>query len=1058
MFPLNSPLPSPFNKISSKTFWSIIKFRKRQLRDAVIADVSPSSSPDSRPHATIIINGFHLRGLLDSGASVSCLGKNSLLRVEQLGLKMKSIQQSVHTADGSPQEVVGVVEVVVEYLNKKKKLKLYVVPSLSQDLYLGIDFWNLFGLAPVMVEELNCPIIPCPSQEQDPNTHDLNSAQRAELESVKLQFLCSEKNGLGKTSAVKHHIDVGSATPVKQRHHHVSPAILSILNEEVDSMLSRGIIEESQSAWSSPVLVVRKSDGKKRFCLDCRSVNKLTTKDAYPMPIIESILANLQETVFISSIDLKEAFWQVELDSASRDKTAFTVPGRPLYQFVRMPFGLCNAPQTLCRLMDKVIPPKLREHVFVYMDDLLVVSETFESHIARLRTVASCLREANLTINVRKSKFCMREIRYLGHLVGNGCIKPDPGKIDAITDFPIPRTVKQIRRFLGMCGWYHRYISGFADIAAPMTDLIKKQARFEWTKEAQSAFEKLKESLTTAPVLSHPDFKRPFIIQCDASRNGVGGVLYQLDDDGNERPIAFTSKKFNSAQRNYSVTEQECLAAKHCLKKFRGYVEGMVFKIITDHASLQWLMSQKELTGRLARWSLSLQGFNFTIEHRKGSANIVPDALSRVFVEELPKDLNCDHPLNFDHEAFDEPSYVANRTRIQENSSRFPDLQVRGRQVFVRTQFRRGGPLTDSSGWKLWVPHSLTVNTIRNAHNPPLASHSGVGKTLEKLKRSYFWPKMSTQVADFVGNCQICKETKAPNSTLRPPMGKQVRVERPWQRLYIDLLGPYPRSAAGNTSILIVLDQFSKFVILKPLRKASAVEIVRFLEREVFHVFGAPESIWSDNGVQFVSKNFKSLTNQYGITHIRTATHSPQSNASERVNRSILAAIRSYITQNQMTWDQEISAIGSALRNNVHESTGYSPHYLVFGQQFISHASSYKLLRELDALPEGEVEVLAPPEFRQLVNEQVRKNLQSAYERHERAYNVRSRNVEYKVGQELYHRNYQLSNFANAYNAKLGKQWIKARVLKRLGQSMYQLEDLNGRIVKLPYHAKDLKQ
>lgn len=283
-------------------------------------------------------------------------------------------------------------------------------------------------------------------------------------------------------------------------------------------------------------------------------------------------------------------------------------------------------------------------------------------------------------------------------------------------------------------------------------------------------------------------------------------------------------------------------------------------------------------------------------------------------------------------------------------------------------------------------------------------------------------------------------------------------VERPWQRLYTDLLGPYPRSKKGNTSILIVLDQYSKFVLLKPLRKASAAEIVRFLEQDVFHLYGAPESIWSDNGVQFVSKDFQALTKRYGVSHVRTATHSPQSNASERVNRSILAAIRSYLDANQQTWDEELSAIGSALRNNVHEATGYSPHYLVFGQNFISHGSGYKLLRELDALPEGDVEILAPPDFRQFVGESVRKNLNVAFQRHERAYNARSRDVSYQPGQEVYYRNFNLSNFSKAHNAKLGKQWVKARVLRRIGNAMYELEDMSGRKIKLPYHAKDLKQ
>lgn len=971
---------------------------------------------------------------------------------------MKKVKQSVHTADGSAQSVLGFVEADISFKEKSRSIRLYIIPSLKQELYLGIDFWREFGIAPTMISELD-NAQPCTSRKEssDDNVHLLTEVQASALEEVKLGFLTSDQEGLGKTSLIRHHIDVGGSTPIKQRHHFVSPAIQQVLNREVDAMLERGVIEESKSAWSSPALVVRKSNGKMRFCLDCRAVNKVSKKDAYPMPIIDGIFASLSETVYITSLDLKDAFWQIEMDPDSREKTAFTIPGRPLYQFVRMPFGLCNAPQTMCRLMDKVIPTELREWVFVYIDDLLVVSKTFEAHIARLKTIAKCLREANLTINVQKSKFCVKEIRYLGHIVGGGCIKPDPGKVDAITNFPAPRTVRQVRSFLGMCGWYQRYIASYAAIASPITDLLAKRPKFIWTDDAQVAFDKLKACLTSAPVLSHPDFSKPFVIQCDASKTGVGGVLYQLDDAGEEHPIAFMSRKLNSAQQNYNVTEQECLAAVLSLKKFRGYVEGMPFKIVTDHASLKWLMTQKDLSGRLARWSLKLQAYDFVIEHRKGKDNVVPDVLSRIHVDEL---LNSSERtvLDLDDKAFDDPEYVARRERAINHATRTPDLEVRGKVLYVRKRHSQTTQPSDHSTWRLWVPAPLTNSCIVTAHEPPLAAHPGIKKTLEKLQRNFFWPKMTVQVTEFVQACNVCKETKAPNATLRPPMGERVTVDRPWQRLYIDFLGPYPRSKKGNAFIFIVLDQFSKFVLLKPMRKATAVEVIKYLETEVFHVFGVPESIWSDNGVQFIAKEFQALVKQYGVTHIRSASHAPQSNASERVNRSILAAIRSYIGKGQHTWDEQISAIGSALRNNIHDGTGFSPHYLVFGQHFVSHGSCFRLLRELSTLPESDIEILSPPDFRQLVDEKVRRNLESAYERHQKTYNTRCRQVDFTVGQEIYRRNFQPSNFEQGHNAKLGKQWLKARVVRKVGTAMYELEDMSGKKLKVMFHAKDLKQ
>lgn len=291
-----------------QSYWKKIRLNKRLLKNTVIAELAPSFSSDPRPHATIQINGIHILGLLDSGASVSCLGKNASNRIEQLGLKLQPLCQSIHTADGSPQSVVGLVEVDAYYRNKGHKLSLYVVPSLSQELYLGIDFWTLFGLAHVMVEELDKPLNTSQSPSPNPACHQLSPSQEADLNLVKSNLLSSEVLGLGKTTVLQHTIDTGTSLPVKQRHHFVSPAILSILHEEVDDMLNRGIIEESHSSWSSPVVVVKKPNGKKKFCLDCRAVNKLTVKDAYPMPIIDGILANLHETVIYPVWILKMRF------------------------------------------------------------------------------------------------------------------------------------------------------------------------------------------------------------------------------------------------------------------------------------------------------------------------------------------------------------------------------------------------------------------------------------------------------------------------------------------------------------------------------------------------------------------------------------------------------------------------------------------------------------------------------------------------------------------------------------------------------------------------------
>lgn len=1041
---------------SPKQYWRSIRISQRLIRKAKINEIM--NDEDLRPHANVTINGSEVYGLLDSGAGISCLGKNAYQTLLKCNLKWKEHSgSSIQTASGQSQTIEGYTDTIINFQGKTKKIRLYIIPSLKNELYLGVDFWIEFDLLPKLEELL---VSPPPSSETNndenpPDLHKLDPDQRKRLQEIIDLFPSSAVEGLGKTGLIKHSIDVGGSRPTKQRYYAVSPAVEKKMFAEVDRMLDLGMIEESNSGWSSPVTVVTKSNGKSRLCLDARQLNAVTTKDAYPMPLIESIVSRLNETYFISSVDLKDAFWQIELDEASKEKTAFTVPGRPLYHFVRMPFGLCNAAQSMCRLMDLVIPSVLRDCVFVYIDDLLVVSPDFETHLHRLKQVAESLRKANLTINVDKSKFAMKTIKYLGHVVGNGEIKADPERVQCIVDFPIPTTVKQVRRFLGMAGWYQRYIFGYAATAAPMTDLLKKSENFKWTPEAQVAFESLKTSLTTAPVLRHPDFSKPFNIQVDASMTGVGGVLFQIVD-GVEYPIAFMSKKLNSAQRNYSVTELECLAAILCIKKFRCYIEGMEFTLITDHASLKWLMGQKDLTGRLARWSLKLQGFNFNIIHRKGSANVVADTLSRMDVAELDPVVCI--PVDLCAPEFQSDDYGKLKATISNNQNLTPDVMIRGDAVYKRTEFRTGMQTVDSNTvWKLWLPEGLRQRAIENAHQPSMSSHGGIEKTTDQVRRYYYWPGLAREVREFVFRCNICKETKAPNHTLRPPMGKAFSTDRPFQRLYVDLLGPYPRSKAKNTTILIILDHLSKFVWLKPLRAATSNAIVRFMESEVFHFVGAPESILTDNGVQFMSKDFKTLLGRYGVKHILTATHSPQANASERVNRSILSAIRSYVTNDQTTWDVHISAIASALRNSKHATTGHSPYFAVFGQHMIQHAGSYSLLRELKALGTGDIEIIPASDYRDELNKTIREKIQQAHDRNTKTYNIRTREVNFVPGQEVFLRNFRQSDFSGNYNAKLGKQWTPARIVNKVGSSTYVVEDRSGKAIKVKYHAKDIR-
>lgn len=1035
------------------------KMIKRGRRLAVETIVTLDN--DNRFFAKTKVGGKEVMALLDSGAGACCVGKNSELFLRDFEKSIVKLHNlDVKTANGGSASVKGIITLPVVWKNTERNLDFLIVPDLQQEFYFGVDFWRAFGLSvvgePGVFFNSIAEVVAVGDDESDINQHLLTDLQRQRMNEVKQQFPSFAVLGLGRTSLEQHVIEVNKEdVPIKQRHYPVSPAIQELLFAELDRMLKLGVIEPSNSSWSSPVTLVRK-ETKNRLCLDARKLNSRTIKDAYPLPHIEGILSRLQETRYISAIDLKDAFWQIPLEEKSREKTAFTVPGRPLYQYTVMPFGLCNAAQRMCRLMDKVIPAAIRNNVFVYLDDLLVVSADFGSHMDLLIKVASYLSNAGLTINVEKSKFCQRQVRYLGFVVGDGFISTDETKVEAVRDFPIPKTPRQLRRFLGMCGWYRRFIHDYASIAAPLHECLGKEniRRFTLSEEALCAFDRLKNSLTSAPVLVNPDFSRHFYVQCDASSLGVGGVLFQMDEEGHEHPIAYMSAKLNKAQRNYSVTELECYAAVLSVKKFRPYIEGLPFTIITDHASLKWLMSQTELAGRLARWSLKLQAFEFTIEHRKGAQNVVPDALSRAHIEEL---LLTDRQLDIDLQSpcFDSEEYMKLREVVSEGEERSPDICISEKYIYKRTNFSVGDAVEDDKAWKLWVPKELQAGLVHAAHFSPSSGHGGIQKTLSRLRERYYWPSMLRDVQAVVKQCTICGVSKNLNSYKRPVMGRQFLTERPFQRVYIDFMGPYPRTKDGNTVIFVCLDHFTKYVLLEPMRAATAINVAKFLEKRLFHVFGVPEYIHSDNGRQFLSEIFRELMAKYGITHIRTGQYAPQANAAERVNRSILQMIRSFLGSDQRNWDQHISDTEFALRSTYHSSINMSPYYATFGVNMVQHASSYEILRKLGGLRNVDVYLKDISDRNQLIRDKVFHNLKLAHERSSRVYNLRSSCVKFFKGQVVYRRNFKLSSKIDNYNSKLAPTSVRCIVLEVLGNSLYKLGGMDGKVMGI-FHGKDL--
>lgn len=1008
---------------------------------------------DGRPHLKISLFGMTFTALLDSGASKSLIGGAGWRRIEKLNLPLQTEDSvKVTTANGTRVDVLGSVQIPVELAGKVKIIEFLVVPSLINPIILGIDFWESMSIVPD-VKNKRCTFSEGDNEEVQVSAalverSALTTEQEQELSAFLQNWRSLPINSEG-TDLVQHSIDTGDNKPIKQRYYPVSPAMQTIVNQELDKMIEEGIVERSTSPWSSPVVLVKKPNGQYRFCVDFRKLNAVTKKDAYPLPYVSHILDRLRDARYLSSLDLKSAYWQVKVKEEDREKTAFTVPGRGLYQFVRMPFGLHNAPATWQRLIDTILGPELEPKVFVYLDDIIVATQSFGDHLDTLELVLTKLQDAGLTVNWEKAQVCRAELKYLGYVVDQEGLHVDPEKVAAILNFPQPRTVRQIRRFLGLASWYRRFVPHFASVSAPLSELTKKSKKWCWGTEQDKAFRELKNFLVSAPVLTCPDFSRPFLLQTDASSTGLGAILSQVFEDG-EKPIAYASRSLTRNEKNFSVTEQECLAVLWAIEKFRPYLEGMEFNVITDHHSLVWLLNLKDPHGRLARWALKLQQYAFTIKHRPGKQHAAADALSRVN-EDMVEAVN----VTFEEV---EDWYAAMIRKIKKEPANYPNWRVEDhKKLLKKVKEAQNKILSEPYSWKVVVPKRQRIDVLQEYHDSPLSGHLGGYKTLHRIKEAYYWPGMAADIARYVARCSICLENKPLQKAPAGLMGKQKAITEPWQVISADLMGPLPLSTKQNRYLFVVADYFSKYSVLMPMRQATAKGVTKLMEENVILKFGAPQTIICDNGTQFASQEFKTKMQEYGSKIWFTASYHPQANPTERVNKVLKTMLSSYARDNHRNWDKELPKLGFALQTAVHEVTGVTPAYLNFGRELRRSGLDYPDRENAEVVPEIDRESrLDQLSKMPLFYEEIQDRLSRAYERSAKIYNLRRRPVKYRTGDIVWRKSHIRSDASQYYSGKLAPKYIKCRIKKMLSNIIAELEDFEGKSMGT-WHIKELK-
>lgn len=915
------------------------------------------------------------------------------------------------------------------------------------------------------------------------------------------------------TDILTHKINLSSDKPVNVRKHKIPYKLIDTVNEQIEEWLKLGIIRPSTSPYNSPIWVVPKkpdSQGRPRWRVvtDFRKLNELTEDDSYPLPVITNIFDKIGKAKYYTKLDLSSGFLHIPVEPKDIPKTAFSTDSGH-YEFVRMPFGMKCSPKTFQRAMDIALRGLIGYGVFCYMDDVIIYAKNLEEHNNLLTEVFERLVKYNFKLELDKCEFLKREVTYLGHILGPGSVRPDPEKIRAVMDFPTPRNQKNVRQFLGLSGFYRRFILKYSHVGKPLFNLLKKDQKFEWSNECQEAFETLKKKLCEAPILVFPDFSQEFLLFTDASGVAIGALLAQGSIKKNNA-IAYFSRALKGAEINYSTYEKEALAIHDSIKHFRQYLYANKFTVITDHKPLLTML-EAENNGRVQKMRLKLQGYDFKIIHTPGKENLSADALSRnpvpCNVQLMTRSMQKQRAPETADQGTPRAKPAKDRTQgiIQQSSRKTserdrrnetpgkadkpkqgrppkakPDLtsaksapKKRGRPKKIREpvindseytseedselepdepnnenivelrdlfehrkdnliyfvdttgrcldegahrlsivqklpikQIYEEGLWTLKRGKKLMIEICLNMNkaaqwiredireNIREAmeilknrkansvsisksedigninweeienilrenkeeiriivcqnllkyveiehrdrifaelHCSPQGGHRGFLKTYNRIKRNYYWERLRKDIADRIKRCVPCNLNKVNRRTIKNPMNITDTPNRPFDKIAMDIVGPYPESKKGNVYVLSIQDLLSKFMVLVPLPNQTTETVADAFVKRYLSYFASPKTLLTDLGSNFKSNLFRQIAKKLRIKKVFTTPARPQSNASlEKAHGSLHDFLRQYVDGNN-EWDEYVEFAALCYNTSVHESTLFTPYELVFG-------------------------------------------------------------------------------------------------------------------------------
>lgn len=741
-------------------------------------------------------------------------------------------------------------------------------------------------------------------------------------------------------------IKLNDNTPVVYRPYRMPHSERVVVREIVQELEDSGIVRPSTSSYASPVLLVKKKSGDYRLCIDYRALNKKTVKEHYPLPRIDDQLDNLSGYRYYTSLDLMSGYYQLVVSEASRHLTAFITPDGH-YEFKRMPFGLVNAPANFQRAINNILGNARFKEAFAYMDDVILPSKTIEEGLSKLKLILELFRTAGITLKLSKCNFLMESIDYLGFEVCADGIRPGKTKINAVEAFPRPTDQHRVRQFLGLASFFRRFIRGFSSLARPLTQLLKKDAKWVWSDSQETAFVILKEELVKRPILTFYNPTSETQLHTDASKIGIAGILLQrTNKDAPFNAVAYYSRQTSPEESRFTSYDLETLAVACSLQRFRTYLLGIPFTIVTDCNSLRATFEKKDVLPRVARWWNIMQEYDFKIMYKSGSTMSHVDALSRNPTESQYVDLEvrCIET---------ETSWIATVQQSDPELQRIVSVlkdQDTDNLIEIKKNFviKRGLLYRKTEAGDRWVVPKGVRWQILKAHHDDMG-HYSFDKTYDKIKSSFWFAKMRRFIKKYIDSCLECAHSKVPSGKRAGELHPIPKIDRPFHTVHIDHLGPFVRSKKRNSYLLLIIDSFTKYIMLVPVKNTKSSSSICAL-KNYFHTFGVPTRIISDRGTSFTSKRFQEYLSSLGIKHVMNAVATPRANGQvERYNRTVLAALTATNhNKPERLWDECVSEIQWSLNNTLNKGIGKTPSQALFGLDLVGTSNSLINLNIID--------------------------------------------------------------------------------------------------------------